>query len=201
MPNLDHEIITRILAGEARAFAELVDFHKDKAMTLAMRMLQNREDAEEALQDAFVRAFKALGSFERKSSFATWFYRIVYNVCCTALSKRDQQFQVSLNHDHAVAQLDLPLDAWNPQAEIESSEFQQAVHEEIESLPPAYSAVLTLFFVQELSYEEIVKVTGLPLGTVKNRLFRARMMLREAVLKRMSGSVGERESIKQEMIQ
>jgi RNA polymerase sigma-70 factor (ECF subfamily) len=99
--------------------------------------------------------------------------------------------------------LNVPLDASTPEIDFESSEFQQVVQEEIERLAPAYGAVLNLFFIQELGYEEIVQVTGLPLGTVKNRLFRARMMLREAVLKRTRGRVGERESgsIEQEMIQ
>jgi len=203
MSNHDDEIIRRILAGETRAFAELLELHNDKAMTLAMRMLKNREDAEEALQDAFVRVFKTLDRFERKSSFATWFYRIVHNVCATALSKRDQQVQISLNGDRAEPQLDLPPDEWNPQVELESSEFQQVVQQEIENLPSTYGVVFTLFFVQELGYDEIVKVTGLPLGTVKNRLFRARMLLREAVLKNMRGSVGERKSgrLRQETIE
>jgi len=81
--NKDIIVVQRILAGEKKAFAELVDRHKDKGMTLAIRMLRNREESEEALQDAFVRAFKALPRFEWKSSFSTWFYRIVYNVCAT----------------------------------------------------------------------------------------------------------------------
>jgi RNA polymerase sigma factor (sigma-70 family) len=89
MPDTDFETIQRILAGETQAYAKLVDRHKDRAMTLAMRLLKNRQDAEEALQDAFVRAFKALDRFEMKASFATWFYRIVFNVCSSALGKRD----------------------------------------------------------------------------------------------------------------
>ncbi|MGH2569447.1 MAG: sigma-70 family RNA polymerase sigma factor, partial [Bacteroidota bacterium] len=79
MADQDFEIIQRVLTGEKRSYAVLVDRHKDRAMTLAMRMLKNREDAEEALQDAFIRAFNALPRFERKSSFSTWFYRIVFN--------------------------------------------------------------------------------------------------------------------------
>jgi RNA polymerase sigma-70 factor (ECF subfamily) len=202
MPNSDFEIIQRILAGETRAYAELVDRHKDRAMTLAMRMLKNREDAEEALQDAFVRAFKALDRFEMKASFATWFYRIVFNVCSSALGKRQGTHDISIDEDNLDAALSSPP-AGNPEIEYDSSEFQRSVHEEIERMAPAYGAILTLFFIQELGYEEIVEVTGLPLGTVKNRLFRARMMLRQAVLKRMRGGMGERESgrLQQEIVQ
>jgi len=193
MPDSDLEIIRRILTGETRAYAELVDRHKDKAMTLALRMLRNREDAEEALQDAFVRAFKALERFEMKASFATWFYRIVFNVCSSALGKRAGISKIPLHEPGAEALLGATPTATTPEVDLESSAFEEAVHQEIENLPPAYASVLTLFFVQELSYEEIVEVTGMPLGTVKNRLFRARTMLREAVLKKMPGCVEKRE--------
>jgi len=202
MHDSDFEIIQRVLAGEMRAYAELVDRHKDRAMTLAMRLLKNREDAEEALQDAFVRVFKALDRFEMKASFATWFYRIVFNVCSSALGKRERAYDISIDEDNLEAALSTPP-AGNPEIEFDSSEFQQLIHEEIERMAPAYSAILTLFFIQELGYEEIVDVTGLPLGTVKNRLFRARTMLRVAVMNRMSESVGAKDngSIKQEIIQ
>lgn len=154
-------------------------------MALAVRMLKNRQDAEEALQDAFIRAFSALPRFEWKSSFSTWFYRIVYNVCATALGKRADAQQISLDADEDHEALKLPSESELPDVEYESNEFQRIVQEEIDELPRAYASVLTLFFVQEMSYEEIVESTDLPLGTVKNRLFRARTMLRDAVLKRL----------------
>ena len=84
----DQELVRRVRAGETRSFADLVYRHKDKAMTVAIRMLKNREDAEEAVQDAFIRAFRALDRFEERARFSTWLYRIVFNVCSTMLSKR-----------------------------------------------------------------------------------------------------------------
>jgi RNA polymerase sigma-70 factor (ECF subfamily) len=187
MQDQDYSIIQRVLGGEKRAYSDLVDRHKAKAMTLALRMLKNREDAEEALQDAFVRAFHALPRFEWKSSFSTWFYRIVYNVCATALSKRGVERRLSLNQEDE--ELNLPAEEIGPDLDYESTEFRQIVMDEIEKLPEAYGSTLTLFLVQEMSYEEIVAVTGLPLGTVKVRLFRARMMLRNAVAKRLGNPV------------
>ncbi len=92
MQKNDVAIVQKVLGGDKRAYAELVDRHKEKAMTLAIRMLKNREDAEEAIQDTFVRAFNALPRFEWKSSFSTWFYRIVYNVCATHLTRRERVF-------------------------------------------------------------------------------------------------------------
>jgi RNA polymerase sigma factor (sigma-70 family) len=187
----DTDIIRRIGDGDQRAYADLIDRHKDRAMTLALRMLKNRADAEEALQDAFIRAFHALPSFENKSSFSTWFYRIVFNVCSTQLSKRPSQRVVSFQAetDEGMSEVREPVsDEMPPDLEYESAEFQSIVHDEIGRLPEPYAVILTLFFVQDMGYEEIIDVTGLPLGTVKNRLFRARMLLQRAVLKRLGES-------------
>jgi RNA polymerase sigma-70 factor (ECF subfamily) len=183
LPNSDQEIALRVLNGDPRAYAELVDRHKDRAMTLAMRMLKNREDAEEALQDAFVKAFRALRGFEWKSSFSTWLYRIVFNVCSTALNRRNGATHISIEDETGKA-MTLAEDE-GPDVAYEEAEFHSLVGEEIEKLPDRYASVLTLFIVQDMSYDEIVQSTGWPLGTVKVRLFRARSMLREAVLQRI----------------
>ncbi|MEK6566220.1 MAG: sigma-70 family RNA polymerase sigma factor [Bacteroidota bacterium] len=194
MSEQDFDVIQRILGGQKRAYSELVERHKDKAMALAMRMLKNRHDAEEALQDSFIRAFNALPRFEWKSSFSTWFYRIVFNVCATNLSKKKEEFSVSLEEDENNP-LELPSDEALPDAAYESNEFQDIVHAEIEKLPPAYASILTLFLVQDMSYDEIVEVAGVPLGTVKNRLFRARTMLRDAVTEKMKETAVRKEKV------
>ena len=191
MSEKDTDIIHRICEGDRRAYAELIERHKDRAMTLAMRMMKNRADAEEALQDAFVRAFHALPAFENKSTFSTWFYRIVFNVCSTQLSKRPKQHAVSYQEetDNGMTGTTEPVSAEMPDLDYESAEFHAIVQEEIGAMSERYASILTLFFVQEMGYEEIVDVTGLPLGTVKNRLFRARTLLQRAVLNRL----GEKE--------
>jgi RNA polymerase sigma-70 factor (ECF subfamily) len=191
MQDLDYAVIQRILAGEKKAYAELVDRHKDRAMTLALKMLKNRQDAEEALQDAFIRAFNALPRFEWKSSFSTWFYRIVYNVCATGLGKRDEERHMSIDDDEeGGAAIEIVSDELPPDIALESSEFNAIVLDEIEKLPEAYGPTFALFFVQDMSYDEIAEVTGLPLGTIKARLFRARTLLRDAIIRRV-GSIQE----------
>jgi RNA polymerase sigma-70 factor (ECF subfamily) len=180
----DVAIVQKVLGGDKRAYAELVDRHKEKAMTLAIRMLRNREDAEEAIQDAFVRAFNALPRFEWKSSFSTWLYRIVYNVCATQLARKGGESLVSIDGDNDQA-ADLPSGSPAPDAQYESNEFEEIVLSEIEKLPLPYSPICTLFFAHDMSYDQIVEVTGMPLGTVKVRLFRGRVMLRDAVAKRL----------------
>lgn len=181
----DVSLIQRILAGEKKAFAELVNRHKDRGMTLAMRMLKNREEAEEALQDAFVRAFNALPRFEWKSSFSTWFYRILYNVCATQLSKRGEDIHVSIESPEGATGFNLPAEDLLPDEKYESDEFESLVAREIDALPFLYGSICTLFFLQDMSYDQIVEITGLPLGTVKVRLFRGRMLLRLAVGKQL----------------
>ena len=186
MSGTDREIIQQVLDGDVRSFGILVDKHKAKAMTLAMRILKNREDAEEALQDAFVRVYRALSSFEWKSSFSTWLYRIVYNTCATAAGKRNGKYHLSLDIvDEDSPRLEIESDELQPDMRMESDEFSKIVSEEVEKLPLAYGSTFTLFTIQDMSYEEIVQVTGLPLGTIKARLFRARTMRREAIVKRM----------------
>ena len=187
MSDTDREIVQHVLDGDVRAFGLLVDKHKAKAMTLAVRILKNREDAEEALQDAFVRVYRALSSFEWKSNFSTWLYRIVYNTCATAAGKRNGKYHLSLDvMDEDGSRIEIESDELLPDMRMESDEFSKIVCEEVEKLPSAYGSTLTLFTIQVLSIEEIVQVTGLPLGTIKARLFRARAMLREAIVKRMN---------------
>jgi RNA polymerase sigma-70 factor (ECF subfamily) len=181
----DHEIISRVLGGNTRSFADLVERHKDKAMTLAMRMLRNREEAEEAVQDAFVRAFNALDKFEKRSKFSTWMYRILFNVCSTILSKRGEPVQpISSDKNEGDWEDEIPDFSEIPDSVVEGEEFRQQVVDAMNELSPLYSGITTMFYIDDLSYEEIVKITGSPLGTVKARLFRARAMLREGVLRR-----------------
>lgn len=185
MAQADQEIVQHVLAGEKKAYAELVERHKDKAMTLAVRMLKSREEAEEAVQDAFVRAFNALGRFEWRSSFGTWFYRIVYNVCSTAMSKKGEELHVPLQNDEEESTRELPDTEDTPDVQYETREFREAVSRAIEKLPATYSSVVTLFFVQDMTYDEIVDVTGMPLGTVKAKLFRARNLLRKVLMEHL----------------
>jgi RNA polymerase sigma factor (sigma-70 family) len=186
MTDIDKEIIQKVLDGDVQAFGLLVNRHKAKAMTLAVRILKNREDAEEALQDSFVKVYRALSLFEWKSSFSTWFYRIVYNTCATAVGKKNRIHPLSIDvEDEDGLRTEIESDELQPDIRMETEEFSKIVNEEVEKLPVVYGSTFTLFAIQDLSYEEIVQVTGLPLGTVKARLFRARAMLREAIVKRL----------------
>jgi RNA polymerase sigma-70 factor (ECF subfamily) len=174
----DEELIARIVRGESRVYGVIVDRHKDRAMTLAVRLLRNREEAEEALQDAFVRAFRAIETFDGRSRFATWLYRIVYNTCLTRLNRLQAAGRI-----FAEADGEIEISSYEtPDVALLRTEQYQQVNGAIAALPEHFATVLTLFYVQEMSYDEIVEITGMPLGTVKTHLFRARTALKKSLL-------------------
>lgn len=189
MSDVDQDIIEQVRAGNPRRYAVLVDRHKDRALTLAVRLTGNREEAEELVQDAFVRAYKSLDQFRGDARFGTWFYRILYNLCMTKVTRRRGRFE----------ELDLEVDQSGSGAvaddepsiheQLEREEMQAMISAEIESLPGQFRSVITLFYVQEMSYEEIASVLDRPIGTVKTNLFRGRVLLRERVLGRVKGEM------------
>ncbi|MBI5214237.1 MAG: sigma-70 family RNA polymerase sigma factor [Ignavibacteriae bacterium] len=172
----EREILEQIRSGKKYLYTHLVERYKDQVMTLAVRILKNRDDAEEAAQDAFVRAYNALEKFEQKAKFSTWLYRIVYNVCLTRLKKAERQIEFVRDEDNAEIETEL-FPSVLPSIEYDNLELLGIVKSMIEELPEKYRAILSLFYFQELSYEEIGQVTELPLGTVKTHLFRARTLL------------------------
>jgi len=184
----DEELIQRVCAGETKQFAVLVERYQNKAFTLAMRFLKNREDAEEATQDAFVRAYRALKNFQGSSAFGTWLYRIVYNCSMTKLSARKDVFQ-SLDQDNDeddAPQRELAIEPSMVDASYEQAETKAVIRGAINNLPEHYRMILTLFYLEELRYEEICEMTKLPMGTIKTQLYRARAMLQKIISKQLS---------------
>ena len=183
----DEELIQRVCAGEIKQFALLMERYQNKAFTLAIRYLKNREDAEEVTQDAFVRAFRALKKFQGSSKFGTWLYRIVYNVCMTKLSARKNIFQsLDESNDDDETPRELAIEPTMVDTNYEQAEMKALVRASVEKLPEHYKLILTLFYLEELRYEEICELTGLPIGTVKTQLFRARVMLQKIMSKELS---------------
>jgi RNA polymerase sigma-70 factor (ECF subfamily) len=181
----DEELIELAQEGSRSAFASIIERHTAAVFRMALRVVGNREDAEEASQDAFVRAFRALDKFRRDAKFSTWLYRITMNVCLTKArqSRPDvTSIDASMDDEDDSAPLQIPDQGDNPDQLVERSEFQQRVRDLIASLPPKSSAVLTLYHIQNLSYEEISEALELPIGTVKAHLFRARNALKKTAL-------------------
>ncbi|MEK9136812.1 MAG: sigma-70 family RNA polymerase sigma factor, partial [Bacteroidota bacterium] len=180
----------QVRAGNTRRYALLVDRHKDRALTLAFRLTGVKEEAEELVQDAFLRAFKSLDQFRGEAKFGTWFYRILYNLCMTKVTRRrGRPEQLDVQDEKALDSLLVDEDEVTIQERLEDEELQHIIAEEISNLPEKFRAVITLFYVQEMSYGEIASVLSTPMGTIKTNLFRARNLLRERVLARTKGEI------------
>jgi RNA polymerase sigma-70 factor, ECF subfamily len=188
--DIDRDIIEQVRGGNTRRYALLIDRHKDRALTLATRLASDKEEAEELVQDAFMRAFKSLDQFRGDAKFGTWFYRILYNLCMTRVTRRHCRLETLDVEDGAMME-NLLVDQDEPSIheQMESAELHEMISNEVDRLPEKFRSVITLFYVQEMSYEEIVSVLSVPIGTVKTNLFRARNLLRERVLGRLKGEV------------
>jgi RNA polymerase sigma-70 factor (ECF subfamily) len=178
------ELVQRARTGELAAFNSLVLRHQDAAYGLALRFLSSREAAEDATQEAFIRAYRAIGSF-RGERFRSWLFSIVANACRDELRRRRRRPQRSLDEAREQpdrADLD-PVDPDpTPEAQALSGELREALERSLMQLPEDWRLVVVLSDVQGLSYEEIAESAGVPLGTVKSRLSRARARLREILL-------------------
>jgi RNA polymerase sigma factor (sigma-70 family) len=180
----DRQIIQEIRSGQPRRFAVLVDRHKDRALTLALRMVGSREEAEELVQDSFVRAFRSIDDFRGDARFGTWFYRIVYNVCLTSVMRKKESLPEAGEDLEEVAATEE-----DPLSRLEAEELRDLLSGAIGRLSEQQRAAVTLFYVQGLSYEEIAGVTGQPMGTVKTHLFRGRERLRRIVSEQLQQRV------------
>lgn len=182
----DTELIDSVLRGNLSDYNVLIDRYKDKAFGLLRRMLKNEMDAEEALQDSFVKAYAGLKSFRKESEFSTWLYRIVYN---TALNRvKSKRYRTDRKSDSIDQFYDLKSES---RTGLEKKETSGIVAELVNSLPEKYSAVIDLFYMQGLSIEEISEITGESVSNVKVKLFRARKQLKEKI---------EKQGLKEELL-
>jgi RNA polymerase sigma-70 factor (ECF subfamily) len=180
MRNLsDQEIIDSVRIGNDSDYSIIVNRYKNKAFSMLKRMLKNDLDAEEVLQDCFLKAYNSLSSFKGEAKFSTWFYRIVYNTALTRLSsqKRKTEAEMTSVEDH------FDLESQYNADDIEKQDLQEFVRDIITNLPERYSAIITMFYLNEMSIEEISEVMQITVSNVKVMLHRSRNSLRDLVLK------------------
>jgi len=174
----DQEIIDSISKGNQSDYSIIVDRYKDKAFSLLKKMLKNEQDAEETLQDCFIKAYNSLSGFKGEAKFSTWFYRIVYNTALTKLSskKRKTENEMSSVDEH----FDLRSDYdYNVSERKDMSEF---INELVNKLPEKHSAIISLFYLDEMSCEEISKALDISLSNVKVMLHRSRNALKDIII-------------------
>ncbi|KON67306.1 RNA polymerase sigma factor SigW [Peribacillus butanolivorans] len=182
MDALIKERINQVLKGDHNAFGEIVELYKDKVFQICFRMLGNRQEAEDLAQEAFVRAFVNIRSFNIQMKFSTWLYRIATNLCIDRLRKKKPDYYLDaevsgsegLNMYSQIAS-----DMAKPEDEVESLELQETIQVEIMKLPEKYRSVIVLKYIEELSLKEISEILDLPVGTVKTRIHRGREALRK----------------------
>ena len=178
----EHLLVNAAKAGDVAAFEELVNRYESKILRLTKNITGNREDAEDAMQDAFLNAYAHLDGFQQNSRFYTWLVRIAANEALMRLRKR-RPGQLSLD-EPIEGESDLmprELEDWrpNPEREYAKAELQTLLAEVIEKLEPEYRIVLVLRDIEELSTQQTADALGLSLMSVKSRLLRARLKLRE----------------------
>ena len=172
-PVTDDALIARTLAGQGDAFGILLERYERAVYHLAFRTLRDVEDAKDAAQEAWVKAYRALATFRPGAKFSTWIFTIVYRVCCDRLAKRNRFTGAEIP--------DVADPAPGPAAMFEAADDAARLRRAIDELPEKYRIVITLFHLQGNHYEDIAATLGVPLGTVKTHLFRAKDLLRAAL--------------------
>lgn len=173
----DSDIISKVLAGESNAFAELVKRYQNYVFTLALRFVHHREDAEEVAQDIFVKAYRSLADFRGTAKFSTWLYTIVYTTSVTFLRKKKLS-TTSIDDEGTFLQLENTNSSFQANL-IEQKSKNKSLNEAISMLSADDAQIITLFYKAEQSLEEIGTILGIESNNVKVRLHRARTRLKE----------------------
>lgn len=170
-----------MIKGDQNAFGEVVEIYKDKVYLLCYRMLGNRHEAEDMAQEAFIRAYVNINSFNINLKFSTWIFRIATNLCIDRIRKKKPDYYLDAEvagTDGLTMYSQIAVDGTLPQDELESMELHETIQKEILQLPDKYRSVIVLRYLEELSLKEISEVLDIPLGTVKTRVHRGREALR-----------------------
>lgn len=179
MKNLtDQQIIESIVKGNHSDFALLVDKYKDRAFSLLRRMLKDEMDAEEALQDSFLKVFNSLKDFREESKFSTWFYKIVYNTALTIIAKKKRQVEKQMLSIDEEFDLSDENEVYST-----SNDAKQFILKMVDKLPPRNAIVVILFYIDNFSLDEISKVLDISIVNTKVLLHRSRNSLREILIK------------------
>jgi RNA polymerase sigma-70 factor (ECF subfamily) len=194
MAELDSSLIRRLRSRDERAFRELIDAERDRVFNITYRMLGNRAEAEDVAQEVFISVFKTIDSFREESKLSTWLYRVTVNHCKNRikyLARRHDRDRDELDESaHAQqtngAVADPPRHA-QPDRALAGAQMEKLLQEAIANLDEDHRVVVVLRDVEDLSIEEICEITGLPDGTVKSRLHRARLVLRKRLQKHVEG--------------
>jgi RNA polymerase sigma-70 factor, ECF subfamily len=182
MEQFIREKIKKVKKGDQSAFEDIVSFFQSKIYQHCYRMLGNAHEAEDIAQEAFIRAYVNIHSFDEKRKFSTWLYRIATNLTIDRIRKRkpDYYLDAEIKGTEGLNMYSQMADQGRlPGEEVESMELQRYIHQEISELPPKYRSIIMLRYLEEFSLQEISDILDIPLGTVKTRIHRGREALRK----------------------
>ena len=182
----DYELIDEAINGNEAAYGILMERYKNSLHGIIYRMVRNQEETQDLVQEAFIKAYNALSTFNKQYSFSTWLFKIASNNCIDHLRKKrlnttsiDRPIETK---DGSITQ-DIPDNSYNPEIDAVRNEMINTIHDVIDQLPEKYREVINLRHKQDKSYEEIATELDLPIGTVKARIFRAREILKTSLRK------------------
>ncbi len=174
----DNYYIDQIIAGKTASYRYIIDYHKDKAFNLAFKICGNREEAEEVAQDSFLKAFRSIREFRKKSSFSTWLFRIVYNTAISQLRSR-KGITISLFDHPSEATEFTGINNFDEEAEHEYRKY--IINFALNRLTEEERAIICLYYFEDMSIDEITEVTGSGKSNIKVRLYRSRQKMLETI--------------------
>jgi len=181
----DEQLVREFIKGDLSAFEQLVIRYEQKVYQLAYRLTGNVEDANDLAQEVFLKVYRHIGQFRGQAAFSTWLYRLVTNTFLDEARKRKRRPTITMSLDERIITeegdmpRELPSDDIGPEEGYLQKELQQIIQQALAELPPQYRIVLTLREIQGHTYEEIAEIAEIKLGTVKSRISRARLALRQ----------------------
>ena len=181
----DRTLVARIIGGERDRFTELVRRYEKRVVNYVYRITHRYEDAHDLTQEIFMKVYLALDRFDPKYQFSTWLFRIAQNSAIDALRRKGLN-EVPMprtrhHHDEEPKERDFADSGVSPYRALKNKQMAVDIEQAVENLPPDYRELIQLRHYAELSYEEIAAMKKLPLGTVKNKLFRARALLKDTL--------------------
>ena len=185
MTEIEKMLILKSQQGDVNSFEELISNYQLYAYNIAFQMLKHEEDAKDAAQDALIKVYKNIGQFQMDSKFSTWLYRIVINTCKDQLrSKKSQWMSIEDESSDAKEWIEkLPArESEQPDRQLEKKEVSERIMEAFNRLSPNHKSVLMLRDIQGMSYEEIGVIENCSVGTIKSRINRGRLILRDILL-------------------
>jgi RNA polymerase sigma-70 factor (ECF subfamily) len=181
----DIELIAKAIGGREDGFEELVRRYQRPITNYVFRMLNDYDSSLDVTQEVFIKVYNSLEKYSSEYKFSTWLYRIAHNAAIDHIRRRSNNEQsLETENSDGAYQLQIESPQPTPEQDRERSEWRTEIESVVKCLPSVYRELILLRHAQDLSYDEIAEVTNLPLGTVKNRLFRAREMMREIFIKR-----------------